>query len=87
VAVAAVALGSAGSNRTSEWVSGRRLGSVHPDRRSCRVGAGEQDERALAIGEAALGPDHPYVATYRSSFDGVLQALLEPPPEGPASDL
>jgi tetratricopeptide (TPR) repeat protein len=50
-------------------------------------GAWEQFERALAIGEAALGPDHPYVAIYRSSFDGVLQAFLEPPPEGPASDL
>jgi hypothetical protein len=44
------------SGRVSKCLSGRRLGSVHPDRLSCREGAGEQDERALAIGEATLGP-------------------------------
>src|SRR5919106_6826600 len=53
-------------------VSGRRFGSVHPDRLSCLEGAGEQDERALAIGEAALGPDHPHVATIRDNLDAVL---------------
>jgi hypothetical protein len=52
------------SGRVSEWVSSRRFRSVHPDRLSWLEGAGEQDERALAIGEAALGPDHPTVAGY-----------------------
>jgi hypothetical protein len=58
-----------------------------PDRRSCLEGAGEQDERALAIGEAALGPDHPDVATWRGNLGGVLQALQEATSEGPASAL
>ena len=35
----------------------------------------EQYERALAIGEAALGPDHPDVATYRNNLGSVLRAL------------
>ena len=48
-------------------------------------GARSQYERALGIGEAALGPDHPTVATYRSDLDSVLQALQEATPEGPAS--
>ena len=38
-------------------------------------GAGEQDEEALAIGEAALGPDHSNVAIRRSNLGRVLQAL------------
>ncbi|MDF2743445.1 MAG: ATP/GTP-binding protein [Actinomycetia bacterium] len=50
----------------SEWES---------DRLSCLEGAGERDERVLAIGEAALGPDHPAVATYRGNLGNVLQAL------------
>jgi Tetratricopeptide repeat len=45
------------------------------DRRSCREGAGERDERALEIGEAALGPDHPRVAAWRNSLGGVLREL------------
>jgi hypothetical protein len=56
------------SGRVSEWVSSRPLGSVHPT--ACRAGrCGEQDERALAIGEAALGPDHPTVAAIRGNLD------------------
>jgi hypothetical protein len=50
-------------------------------------GARVQFERALASGEAALGPDQPYVATYQGNLDGVLQALQEASPEGPASSL
>jgi hypothetical protein len=46
-----------------------------------------QLERALAIGEAALGPDHPNVATIRDNLDGVLQALQEAPPKGSSSSL
>jgi hypothetical protein len=51
----------------SEWVSGRRLGSVHPDRLSCREGAGEQDERRWRSARRRLGPDHPAVTAQRSS--------------------
>jgi hypothetical protein len=40
-------------------------------------------ERALAIGEATLGPDHPDVAKMRGNLDGVMQALHESSPEGP----
>jgi hypothetical protein len=40
-------------------------------------GARVQLERALASGEAALGPDHPTVAIYRSNLGRVLQALQE----------
>jgi hypothetical protein len=43
----------------SEWES---------DRPSCLEGAGEQDKRVLAIGEAALGPATPAVATYRGNL-------------------
>ena len=50
-------------------------------------GARAQYERALAIGEAALGPDHPHVTTYRGNLHNVLQALQEVPPKGPASSL
>jgi hypothetical protein len=53
------------------------------DRRSRLEGAGEQDERALAISEAALGPDHPVAAAYRGNLAGVLAALQE---EAPAED-
>jgi hypothetical protein len=42
-------------------------------------------ERALAIGEAALGPNHANVAAYRINLDLVLQALQEASLEGPAS--
>jgi hypothetical protein len=45
-------------------------------------GAGEQDERALEIGEAALGPDHLHVATIRDNRDAVLGALQEEAPGG-----
>jgi tetratricopeptide (TPR) repeat protein len=38
-------------------------------------GARKQLERALQIGEAALGPKHPYVATYRNNLGRVLQDL------------
>jgi hypothetical protein len=41
------------------------------------VGAGEQDERALAIGEAALGPDRRPWPAIRGNLDVVLQALKE----------
>jgi hypothetical protein len=68
-------------------VSGRRFRSVHPDRLSCLEGAGGQYERALAIGEAALGPDHPTVAAWRSNLGSVLEALKETSPEGPPMDL
>ena len=34
-------------------------------------GARQQYERALAITEAALGPDHPDVRTMRSNLDSV----------------
>jgi hypothetical protein len=54
--------------------------SVHPDRLSCREGGEEQEEWALTIGEAALGPDHPTVATIRGNLSGVLQALKEKAP-------
>jgi hypothetical protein len=57
-------------------------GSVHPDRLSCLEGAGEQYERALAIGEAALGPDHPTVPAIRGNLEVVLQALTDAPSEG-----
>ncbi|HZA30875.1 MAG TPA: tetratricopeptide repeat protein [Propionibacteriaceae bacterium] len=56
-------------------MSSRPLGERPSERQSCLdawKGAGEQDERALAIGEAALGPDHPTVATYRNNLGGVL---------------
>jgi hypothetical protein len=39
------------------------------------TGAREQLERSLAIGEAALGPDHPHVAAWRGHLGGVLQDL------------
>jgi hypothetical protein len=68
----------------SEWVSGRRFGSVHPDRHGCLEGAGDQEERALEIGEAALGPDHPTVAALRDNLSGVLQAPQDATAEGPA---
>jgi tetratricopeptide (TPR) repeat protein len=38
-------------------------------------GAKEQYDRALAIGEAALGPDHPHVDIYRNNLGSVLQDL------------
>jgi hypothetical protein len=51
-------------------------------------GARVQLERALAIGEAALGPDHPTVATIRSNLAGVLGALQgEASGEDPGSGL
>jgi Tetratricopeptide repeat len=56
-------------------VSGRRFGSIHPDRLSCLEGAGEQYERALAVGEAALGPDHREMAVWRGNLGRVLQDL------------
>jgi hypothetical protein len=65
------------SGRVSEWVSGRWFGSVHPDRLSWLEGAGEQDEWALAIGEAARGPDHPTTRPWPAiggNLDVVLQA-------------
>ena len=40
-------------------------------------GARAELERALAIGEVTLGPDHPHVATYRGNLAGVLGALQE----------
>ena len=40
-----------------------------------------QFERALAVGEAALGPDHPTVATIRGNLGGVLGAIQEAPGE------
>jgi hypothetical protein len=46
-------------------------------------GARAQLERALEISEAALGPDHPGVATVRSNLNSVLQALQEATPDGP----
>jgi hypothetical protein len=46
-------------------------------------GAGEHDERALAISEEALGPDHPTVATYHGNLADVLGALQEAPGEDP----
>jgi tetratricopeptide (TPR) repeat protein len=42
-------------------------------------GAREQLERALTITEAALGPDHPDVATRRNNLGGVLHALGDLP--------
>jgi hypothetical protein len=48
-------------------------------------GARVQLERALTIGETALGRDHPSVATIRSNLGSVLQALQEAPSNGPAS--
>ena len=39
------------------------------------AGARTQYERALAISEAALGPDHPNIGTVRNNLGGVLQAL------------
>jgi hypothetical protein len=36
-----------------------------------------QLERALAIGEGALGPDHPTVVTIRDNLGSVLQDLQE----------
>jgi tetratricopeptide (TPR) repeat protein len=39
------------------------------------AGARVQLKRALAIGEAALGPDHPNVAIWRASLGNVLWAL------------
>ena len=35
-------------------------------------GAREQYEQALAIGEAALGPDYPTVRTVRRNLDSVV---------------
>ncbi|MDF2744436.1 MAG: ATP/GTP-binding protein [Actinomycetia bacterium] len=63
------------SGRVSEWCPA--VGSGAPIPTACRVwkGAGELYERALAIGEAALGPDHPTVATYRNNLGSVLQDL------------
>jgi Tetratricopeptide repeat len=62
------------SGRVSEWVSGRRLGvGIRPP--VVLEGVGEQDGRVLVIGEAALGPDHPAVATYRGNLGNMLQAL------------
>ena len=46
-------------------------------------GARVQFERALEIGEATLGPDHPTVATIRSNLGGVLGTLQE---EAPGED-
>ena len=42
-------------------------------------GAREQLERALAISEAALGPDHPDVGIRRNNLGSVLQALGDLP--------
>ena len=39
------------------------------------MGAKAHYERALAIGELALGPDHPNVATYLNSLGSVLRDL------------
>jgi tetratricopeptide (TPR) repeat protein len=39
------------------------------------AGARVQFERALAIGEAVLGPDHPDVAVWRNNLGLVLQDL------------
>ena len=63
------------SGRVSEWCPA--VGSGAPIPTACRVwkGAGELYERALAIGEAALGPDHPTVATWRNNLGSVLQDL------------
>jgi Tetratricopeptide repeat len=38
-------------------------------------GAGEQYERALAVGEAALGPDHREMVVWRGNLGRVLQDL------------
>jgi hypothetical protein len=46
-------------------------------------GARAQLERALAIWEAVLGPDHPTVATIRGNLGSVLSALQE---EAPGED-
>jgi hypothetical protein len=48
-------------------------------------GVRAQLERALGIGEVALGPDHPDVAAIRDNLGSLIQALQEPPPEDPAS--
>jgi hypothetical protein len=45
-------------------------------------GARVQLERALAIGEATLGPDHADVANWRNDLGSVLQAHQEEPPAG-----
>ena len=42
-------------------------------------GARTQFERALQIGEAALGPDHPYIGTRRNNLGRVLQDLGDLP--------
>jgi tetratricopeptide (TPR) repeat protein len=41
------------------------------------AGARAQFERALAIGETALGPDHPRVAVIRGNLAEVLRELGE----------
>jgi hypothetical protein len=46
-----------------------------------------QYEQALTISEAAVGPDHPTVATIRSNLNSVLQALQQLPPEEASSTL
>jgi hypothetical protein len=93
-AAAAVRLGvrsrrPAGQARCPSWTAVRPgIRVVQPsarerpsDRQSRLEGAGEQDERALAIGEAALGADHPTVAAVRGNLEVVL-----PGPEGRTSD-
>ena len=42
------------------------------------AGARVQLERALAVGEAALGPDHPTMAIRRNNLGSLLQALWGP---------
>jgi hypothetical protein len=44
-------------------------------------GARTQLERALQIGEAALGPDHPDVGIYRNNLADVLGVLENASPE------
>jgi Tetratricopeptide repeat len=44
-------------------------------------GARTQLERALRIGEVALGPDHPHVAVRRRNLADVLDALRSAWPE------
>ncbi|MFL5881100.1 MAG: tetratricopeptide repeat protein [Actinomycetota bacterium] len=39
------------------------------------AGARTHHERALEVGQATLGPDHPDIVLYRRNLDDVLQQL------------
>jgi len=72
-------------------MSSSRAAALKPDRQPAPAKSAKQEpasdlsaaaiklattiERTLANGEAALGPDHPTVATIRGNLSGVLQAL------------